>query len=147
MNQNGITAGVTLQHSLLAVEGEHEVYGMLEISVPMPESVGERRPLAVAIVVDRSGSMGGPKLETTKACVDFLVRRLAATDQVALVDFDDEVRLLASLAPTAPDELAAIVAGIHFAGPDGLSMPVVELKPPMTPFGHSPYGASLPTFQ
>ena len=42
----------------------------------------------VALVLDRSGSMAGRKLEVTKACAAYLARRLAPTDRIALVTYD-----------------------------------------------------------
>jgi hypothetical protein len=60
-------------------------------------------------VIDRSGSMAGRKLEVTKACAAFLARRLAPTDRIALVTYDEDVRMLTPLAePTA--ELASAIA-------------------------------------
>ena len=53
-------ATVRLDHELLAVEGEHTVHAMLELVAPAPESDIERAPIAVALVIDRSGSMCSP---------------------------------------------------------------------------------------
>jgi Ca-activated chloride channel family protein len=72
-------------------------------------------------VIDRSGSMGGPKLEQTKAAADYLIRRLEPTDQVALVTYDDEVELVSSLAPVDRDELRHRLYGIFPGGMTNLS--------------------------
>jgi Ca-activated chloride channel family protein len=92
-------ANIRLEHELLAVETEQTVHAMLELTAPAAPAGRERPPLHLALVVDRSRSMAGDKLETTKRCAAFLVERLAPTDQFALVDYDDQVRLLAPLAP------------------------------------------------
>jgi Ca-activated chloride channel family protein len=42
---------------------------------------------------DRSGSMAGDELEATKACAAYLARRLGPTDELAVIAYDDEVRL------------------------------------------------------
>src|SRR5262245_36258838 len=90
-------ATVRLEHSVLAVEEEHELHAMVELAVPaLPEDT-TRPPLRVALVVDRSGSMNGRKLAAAKRCAQWLAERLRLTDELALVAFDDQVRLLTPL--------------------------------------------------
>lgn len=76
-------ATVRLEHQLLAVEAEHTVHAMLELTAPAAPTVRQRPPRHLALVIDRSGSMAGPKLEVTRECAAFLVRRLAPTDELA----------------------------------------------------------------
>ena len=89
---------VRLDHQLLAVESEQEVNVMLELAAPEVEGTA-RPPLNLALVLDRSGSMAGPKLWYAKRAVAWLLSRLQPTDRVALVAFDDEALLAAPLAP------------------------------------------------
>jgi Ca-activated chloride channel family protein len=108
------------EHSLLAVESEHDVHCMLEITSPPAPGADTRTPLDLALVIDRSGSMAGRKLDITKECAAFLARRLAPTDRIALVTYDDEVRLMAPLAnPTSA--LAVAIASIGPGGQTNLS--------------------------
>jgi Ca-activated chloride channel family protein len=105
-------ANVRFDHHLLAVETEHRVHGMLELVAPPAPEGTPRPPLNLALVIDRSGSMAGDKLAVTRECAAFLVRRLAPTDRFGLVAYDDEVRLLAPLAPVGeqPHLLGTIAA-------------------------------------
>jgi len=114
-------ASVRFDHELLAVEGEHTVHAMFELSVPEPQSDKPRPPLHLAVVIDRSGSMAGPKLDRTKEAAAYLVRRLASTDEVAIVTYDDQVDLIASLAPADPEALAHVIGGIWPGGMTNLS--------------------------
>jgi Ca-activated chloride channel family protein len=107
-------ANIRLDHELLAVEGEHTVHAMLELSAPAGPTNKPRPPLRLALVIDRSGSMGGPKLEVAKQCASYLVHRLAPTDHLALVTYDDEVELVSPLVPVNQALLSAIAA--VFAG-------------------------------
>jgi len=109
---------VRFEHELLAVESEHDVWCMLELSAPPAPGATERRPLSVSLVVDRSGSMAGRKLEVTRACAEFLVRRLTPADRLSLVAYDDEVELRAPLTPIDGnrDELLGAVRRIWGAG-------------------------------
>jgi Ca-activated chloride channel homolog len=116
-----VQASVRLDHSMLAVEDEHDVHAMLELVVPEPAEGADRPPLRLALVLDRSGSMAGPKVEVAKRCAGWLIDRLRAQDELALVDYDDEVRLLAPLAPVRPAPLRAALAQTYARGTTNLS--------------------------
>ncbi len=100
-----------LDHQLVAVEGEHVVNAMLDLDAPAPEKDRKRAPLHLALVIDRSGSMHGPKLKHTKAAADYLIRRIEASDQMAIVAYDDGVDLVASLAPVDRAHLGGGLGG------------------------------------
>jgi Ca-activated chloride channel family protein len=114
-------ATVRLDHELLAIEGEHTVSAMLELVAPAQAETSDRPPLHLALVIDRSGSMAGPKLEHTKAAVEYLVRRLGPRDEVALITYDDEVQLRTSMGAADHGRLAAEIAAILPGGMTNLS--------------------------
>lgn len=114
-------AGYRFDHQLLAVEREHHVHCMLELTAP-PAPEGAARPtLRLALVLDRSGSMHGGKLEVAKECAAFLARRLSPTDELALVDFDDAVRLLLPLQPVSFEAVANALFRVFPGGETNLS--------------------------
>jgi Ca-activated chloride channel homolog len=116
-----LQASVKLEHTVLAVDGEHDVHALVEIAVPeRDEDADERAPLRLALVLDRSGSMAGPKLEVAKRCASWLVSRLRATDELAVVSYDDHVSLLAPLAPVN-GQLAHALGRIAPGGSTNLS--------------------------
>jgi len=92
-------ASVRFDHQLLAVERDHHVHCMLELTAPAAVASTTRPPLHLAVVLDRSGSMAGPKLDTARECAAFLARRLRPTDELSIVTYDDEVRLELPLSP------------------------------------------------
>ncbi len=55
---------------------------------------GRRTPVNVAIVLDRSGSMQGAKLEEAKKAAMMAVRRLRSEDIVSVVTYDSTVNVL-----------------------------------------------------
>jgi Ca-activated chloride channel homolog len=82
-----------------------------------PQQAAERSPLNLAIVLDRSGSMGGPPLHEAKRCAGMIVDRLGTRDRAALVVYDDGVDVLVPTMQTA-DKAAfhSAIASIHEGG-------------------------------
>lgn len=68
----------------------------------------QEKPMKVAIVLDRSGSMSGDKIAIARAAAGRFIRSLGPDDLVSLVVYDDQVDLLAPLA--APSEPVARLA-------------------------------------
>jgi Ca-activated chloride channel homolog len=101
-------ATIRLEHDLVAFEGDHDVHAMLEIIVPEPDADVLRAPLALALVIDRSGSMHGDKLAYATRSAEWLAGRLHATDLLAIVDYDDEVRVIVPLTPVTADHAQSL---------------------------------------
>lgn len=81
-----------------------------------------RKPLNLCLVIDRSGSMAGEKLRQTIASVKFVVERLAPTDILSVVQFDDRIRVVIPPGPvTDRAHLGRRLNGIHAGGQTNLS--------------------------
>lgn len=72
-----------------------------------PQAGFKRTPLNLALVIDRSGSMEGPKLREAKRCVVDLIQRMHSEDQVGLVQYDDQVDTVLPLTPV--DQVSGII--------------------------------------
>lgn len=74
--------------------GPQEVIVRIDVEgCPIPHST-ERAPLNLAVVLDRSGSMSGAKLEQARQAAEMLVDRLGPDDVFSLVIYDTEVEVL-----------------------------------------------------
>jgi len=62
-----------------------------------PQADVARTPLNVALVIDRSGSMGDGKLDEAKRCAYDFLCRMTCNDRVAVVVYDHRVRTLLPL--------------------------------------------------
>ena len=113
-------AKLRLDHSLVALESEVGVYGLLELRAPEPEQDANRPKLAISLVIDRSGSMAGEKLEVAKACAAFLAGRITTEDRLAVVAYDDDVSLVAALQGPG-DQLDYAIDRIYPGGQTNLS--------------------------
>src|SRR4029078_10435256 len=53
-----------------------------------------RRPLNISLVLDRSGSMAGNKLDYTRQAAQFLVQHLSNNDTLSIVLYNEQVTTL-----------------------------------------------------
>ena len=58
----------------------------------------QRAPVNVAIILDRSGSMGGEKIARAKEAAEIAVSRLSSDDILSVITYDDQVKVV--VAPT-----------------------------------------------
>jgi len=95
-----------LDIDIVAVEGSEQVSLLLNLSAPTLSTEEVREPSTLVVVLDRSGSMAGERLEGAKTSLLALVDRLDPTDQFGLITFDDVVQMVV---PTAPLHDKAVV--------------------------------------
>ena len=94
------------------------VHALLRLDVDFPAAEREREPLSLALVVDRSGSMGGEPLAYAKESARTAVMALRDGDRVAVVAYDDQVDLVVPSTPVT-DDRHAIVRAIESIGVGG----------------------------
>jgi Ca-activated chloride channel family protein len=88
---------------------------------PAGEAAAPRLPHALALVIDRSGSMQGKPLDEAKRCAEFVVSRLAPTDALALVQFDNRVERLWPAVPLRDgDSVRSAIGRIECGGTTNL---------------------------
>lgn len=84
---------VTLQSENNLIARQTPTQRVLELRVRAPEAPNHtsRKPLNLALVLDRSGSMSGEKLEYVKQAAQHVIDLLAGMDRAALVTFDENI--------------------------------------------------------
>ena len=106
-----------LDIEMVALHQDEKLASLIEITAP-PAPAGERRqPLVLVAVLDRSGSMAGPRLQHAQRALCDIVDRLAADDHFGLVTFDDEVHVPVPAANVA--DKAAVKHAISAVLPGG----------------------------
>ena len=91
-----ITFDIVAQRSAL-IEGHNtEIHAMVRVRAPeMPgQEESKRRPLNLALVLDRSGSMHGKPLAEAKRCAEFVVDSLDQHDFISIVAYDYKVTVV-----------------------------------------------------
>jgi Ca-activated chloride channel family protein len=89
-SSNGsLTMVAHLSDPVLAVGGSRDEY--LKIDITGVDVAGTRAPVNIAVVLDRSGSMAGEKLENARRAAHELVDRLNDKDRLAFITFGSNV--------------------------------------------------------
>lgn len=103
------------------VPAGHLVRMLLRIEGSAPPA-GSRTPLDLALVLDRSGSMAGEKLDAARHAALDIARRLWPEDRVSVVVYDNEVDALAAHARGGDVlDLAHRLAAVYARGSTNLS--------------------------
>ena len=99
-----------------------------------------KKPSLVVVVVDSSGSMQGNKITAVQNTLQTYVNSLGPKDQIALIDFDSEIRppVLADGTPQGRDRGLQFVSGLQASGGTRLYDSAL-LRPQLAP-AKSPQG-------
>jgi Ca-activated chloride channel family protein len=84
-----------------------------------PAIAGTHRPTDLVVILDRSGSMNGEKLENARAAVGALVANLTPADRFALVTYSDGASLAIPLAASDDGASASWLATLAAIGAGG----------------------------
>jgi Ca-activated chloride channel family protein len=114
----GAAGSFSLSHGKVLAEGRQRVFAELRLRADQQDIARERAPLALAIVLDTSGSMDGEKLADAKDSVIAMLRQMRDDDEVAFVRYDSGARLVQSMAPVGQvrEGLIQRVRNMHAAG-------------------------------
>jgi len=82
----------------------------------------KRNPLNLSLVIDRSGSMHGEKLDYVKEAAKLLCNQLSSDDRVSLTTFDDKVHTVFQNSKINSDiQVDSLIDGIYSGGCTNLS--------------------------
>lgn len=91
---HSVTVEVSPSQSVINSGQKSTVYLKVNLHGEKLASQSQRTPLNVALVLDRSGSMMGEKMEQTKVAAKAFVDRLDSNDIVSIVTYDDKLEVL-----------------------------------------------------
>jgi len=112
-----------LDVDVVAVETEDQLSVLIELTAPWaPPSDTPRPASTLEVVLDRSGSMRGDRLDGAKAALVRLIDRLDPTDNFGLVAFDDQVdNVVPAGQLTSKAQVKDAIAAVHARNSTDLS--------------------------
>jgi Ca-activated chloride channel family protein len=128
-----VVCRVELDRGVLPAENVARAVVKVTLEAPPLPNRNERPPVNLCLVLDRSGSMSGDKMERAKAAAVEAVRRLGERDIVSLVIYDHEVETLVPAQSAANIEwIESRISSIHSRGNTalygGLSQGAAEVR-------------------
>lgn len=111
-----LTMTSRLSHPFITV-GRQDVFATVDLNaVAVPGQA--RGPVNLALVIDRSGSMSGFKLNQAKQAARQLVSQLNASDRLAIVHYGSDVKSLdgMSASPDNKERMLSFIDGIYDDG-------------------------------
>ena len=115
---NSVTVTIAPERRILAADRPEAAIvkiGLTGAALPS----GERPPVNLALVLDRSGSMHGDRIARAREAAIAAVQRLDSRDYVSVVVFDDRIDVLAGAQTASPANKAAIVEKLSTVQPRG----------------------------
>jgi Ca-activated chloride channel homolog len=103
---------ISFVRDCLACPPEEKVFRHLLLGISAPSREGKRKPLAFALVLDRSSSMGGERLHMAKCAASMLLERLDERDRFCIVAFDQNAKTIAPLLSATPENIARATAAL-----------------------------------
>lgn len=83
-----------LDYDTLTLHRQQRIHLLLRVMGSASSAEHTRRPLNLGLVIDRSGSMAGRKIDFTRQAAQVLVQNLGLSDTLSIVTYSDEVEVL-----------------------------------------------------
>ncbi|MCA9619534.1 MAG: VWA domain-containing protein [Myxococcales bacterium] len=95
----GASGSLSLSHVKFLAHGRQPIYAELRLRADdQGANEEERAPLALAVVIDTSGSMEGDKIEEARRSVLRLIDGMRDDDEIALIRYDSHPELIQGMA-------------------------------------------------
>ena len=111
-----------LDLDVIAHETDNQLSVLVDLAARTLPTTVDRAPATLVVVLDRSGSMAGDRIEGAKTALLALVDRLDPRDRFGLVTFDDRVQVVVPAGPLADKPgVKEAIAAVQDGGSTDLS--------------------------
>jgi Ca-activated chloride channel family protein len=100
-----MSLNVQTDRTLIRAGGRSTRYVLLSFDAPASPYAAARPPVDVSFVIDRSGSMGGSKIDLARKAVVQALRMLRPSDRFSIVIYDHDVEVLVPSTPAGGEAL------------------------------------------
>lgn len=108
--------------SLIRAGARSTRYVLVQLTAPAAEQRAEPRPVNLALVLDRSGSMAGDrKFDLARQAVEQALRALRPIDRFSLVVYDDSINVLTPSTPASREAVSRSLDSLAAIGPGGFT--------------------------
>src|SRR5260221_6216975 len=83
-----------LEHTYLSESSGGEVYLQIDLAADPSPDDAHRVPVNAVMIIDRSGSMSGSKMERAKEAARALIEALGPKDRFSIIEFSDGARVV-----------------------------------------------------
>lgn len=87
------------EYETLPKKGSLEMHVLIFLEAPPESADKQRNPISLCLVIDRSGSMRGEKIKTTREAASFIINWLTRRDFASVVTYDSSVEMLVPFQP------------------------------------------------
>ena len=94
---------IRIDRHLIEAAGGSVRYLLASVTAPQAPPKATREPLHVALVLDRSGSMGGSKIRLAREAVRQALQNLRPEDRFSLVVYDEDITTLVESTPASAE--------------------------------------------
>ncbi len=115
-----LTVGMSIRTSRSVIPAMNEpqlVYALIDLNCTGDPDPSRLPPSSICLVIDRSTSMRGERIEMVKANVTQLVRHLRPSDMISIVAFSDRAEVV--LPPSRVNELTKLEGKVGLLGTGG----------------------------
>jgi Ca-activated chloride channel homolog len=113
----GLRGALTLSHSSVLAKPGFELFGDLKLVADKAEQTA-RAPIAMAVVLDASGSMQGEKIDEAKRSIRRLIADMQDNDEISLVRYSSSSEVLQPMRRLG-DVRSALLASVDAIQADG----------------------------
>lgn len=108
-----MSLNVQTDRTLIRADGRSTRYVLVSFEAPASPNATARPPIDVSFVVDRSGSMGGSKIELARKAVVQALHMLRPSDRFSIVIYDHDIEVLVPSTPADGEALRNAIAQVE----------------------------------